>query len=135
MATTKQRAKPGSTGQGQYYRVVVRDKSEFTTFRNQDVGDKGHIQRLAGHRSSGSWDTQAWLIGKKDAHKSGDTLVADSKDAKEILDMLSSKPKHIKGDIFMAKDRRNVPESQKPTSAQKRARGQNIKKAQAARHG
>ena len=79
------RAKPGSQGEGDYYRIVVRDKEEFTTFRYHDVGDKGHILRLAGKRSSGSWDTQTWLISKEDAHVSGETLVPDTKDAKELV--------------------------------------------------
>jgi hypothetical protein len=35
--------------------------------------------------------------------------------------------------VFEAKDRPNVPESEKPTDAQKRARVKNIKKAQQAR--
>ena len=47
------RHNPGAGG-GEYYRVEVRPKSDFVTFRTQDVGTKGHIQRLAGKRSSGS---------------------------------------------------------------------------------
>src|SRR5437762_322553 len=70
----RSRAKPGTKGSGDYYRIVVRDKSQFTTFRNQDVGEKGGIQRLAGKRSSGSWDTQTWLISKDMAHIEGDEL-------------------------------------------------------------
>jgi len=128
-----QRAKPGTTGEGDYFRIVVRGKDEFTTFRYHDVGEKGHIQRLAGKRSSGSWDTQSWLISKADAHLEGDRLVPDSEDAKKLLATLGSKPRHIKGDVFEAKDRPNVPEKDKPTEAQTRARLANIKKAQQAR--
>ena len=102
MAKTS-RAKPGSTGEGEYYRVVIRDKKQFKTFRNHDIGDKGHIQRLAGKCSDGSWDTQAWLISKDDAHKSGQTLVADTDDAKAVFDEFKTKPKALKGDIFQAK--------------------------------
>lgn len=58
----RSRAKPGTTGEGEYYRVVVRPKEEFVTFRTHDVGRPGGIERLAGKRSSGSWDDQAWLI-------------------------------------------------------------------------
>ena len=128
------RAKPGTGGSGEYYRVVVRPKEQFVTFRIQDVGDPGGLQRVAGKRSSGSWGTQAWLISKDFAHVEGDTLVADHQDARDLLDTLGSKPHHEKGDIFTAKDRRNDPEKEKPTAAQKRARSANIKKAQAARH-
>ncbi len=127
------RAKPGTRGGGEYYRIVVRPKEEFTTFRYHDIGQRGHLQRLAGKRGSGSWDTQSWLISKADAHVAGNTLVADSADARDLLEKLGSKPRLVKGDVFKAKDRPNVPERLKPTPAQQRARQENIKKAQAAR--
>jgi hypothetical protein len=129
----RKRAKPGSTGEGDYFRIILRPKEEFTTFRIQDVGEKGHIQRLAGKRSSGSWDTHAWLISKSDAHLAGDTLVADNVDSRRLLESLGSKPRRVKGDIFEAKDTPNVPESLKPTEPQKKAWRENIKKAQQAR--
>jgi hypothetical protein len=40
----------------------------------------------------------------------------------------------VEGDVFEARPRPNVPEREKPTPAQRRARSANIKKAQAARH-
>lgn len=127
------RAKPGTTGEGDYYRIEVRTKNQFTTFRYHDIGDKGHIQRLAGKRSSGSWDTQAWLINKSDAHVEDGQLIPDTHDAKKLLDTLGSSPKQVKADIFEAKDRPNVPEKDKPTRAQQKARKMNIEKAQNAR--
>jgi hypothetical protein len=130
----RSRKKPGTTGKGNYYHVNVRPKEKFTTFRTQDVGGPGHLQRVAGKRSSGSWSTATWLISKEDAHIENGTLVGDSKDAKDLLKKLGSTPTHTKGDVFEAKDRRNVPERAKPIAAQARARRQNIKKAQAARH-
>ena len=128
----RKRAKPGTTGKGEYYRIVVRPKEEFVTFRIQDVGKPGMIQRLAGKKSSGSWDDQTWLISKSIAHLEGDTLVADSSDAREILDMIGPVI-HLKGDIFQVHPRKNIPESEKPTKAQKQARMENIQKAQEAR--
>jgi hypothetical protein len=127
------RKRPGAGG-GEYFRIQVRPKSEFVTFRTQDVGDSGGIERLAGKRQSGSWATQTWLVDKNFAHIEGDHLVPDHRDAKDLFKKLGSTPKHVKGDVFKAKDRPNVPESEKPTPAQKRARAANIKKAQAARH-
>lgn len=129
----RNRAKPGTKGEGNYYRIVVRPKEEFVTFRYHDIGEKGHIQRLAGKRSSGSWDNQAWLIGKEDAHMEGGRLVPDTNNARKVLDKLGSTPKYVKGDIFEAKDRPNIPEYAKPTTAQRKARMGNIEKAQAAR--
>jgi hypothetical protein len=129
------RKKPGTGGEGNYYRIAVRDKADFVTFRTQDVGESGHVQRVAGKRSSGSWDTLTWLISKDDAHVENGKLIADTADAKHVLEkMLGSAPRAVKGDIFTAKPRPNVPERKKPTPAQKRARSTNIKKAQAARH-
>ena len=128
------RKKPGTGGGGNYFHIRVRPKDEFKTFRTQDVGEPGHVQRVAGKRGSGSWDTQTWLISKEDAHVEGGKLVPDTAAAREVLENLGSKPVHLKGDVFQAKPRRNVPEREKPTPAQRRARSQNIKKAQAARH-
>jgi hypothetical protein len=95
---------PGS-GSGKYYRVEVRPKHEFVTFRYHDVGDTGHIQRLAGKRESGSWDTHAWLISKTDAHVEENKLVPDTDDAKRIIATFRSEPKHKNKDTFFAKDR------------------------------
>lgn len=128
------RKKPGTTGEGEFYRIQVRPKGEFVTFRTQDVGDPGHVERVAGKRSSGSWDTQAWLVSKQDAHVEGGRLIPDTTDARKLFADLGSEPVHVKGDVFEAKDRPNVPESEKPTAAQRRARSRNIQKAQAARH-
>jgi hypothetical protein len=127
------RKKPGSTGKGSYYHIEVRPKTEFVTFRTQDVGDPGHVQRVAGQRASGSWATAKWLISKEDAHTEDGRLVPDTRDAKKVLDELGSAPVRVRGDRFEAKPRPNVPERAKPTPAQRRARRENIKKAQAVR--
>ncbi len=129
------RQKPGSSGKGDYYHVEVLPKTGFVTFRTQDVGRRGHIQRVAGKRASGSWATVKWLIGKQDAHVRGDRLVPDTKDAQDVIKQLASQPVHLSGDRFKAKPRPNIPESAKPTPAQQQARSQNIKKAQAAKKG
>jgi len=130
----RRRTKPGTSGHGEFFHVEVRPKEEFKTFRTQDVGERGGIERVAGKRSSGSWDTQKWLISKEHAHLEGDTLVPDTEDARRVLDELGSSPHHIDADRFEAKPRPNVPEHEKPTPAQARAWHRNIKKAQAARH-
>lgn len=130
----RRRTKPGRTGEGDFYHIGVRPKEQFVTFRNQDVGKKGGIERVAGKRSSGSWDTVKWLVSKDFAHVEGKTLVPDHEDAKALFEDLGAKPVHVKGDYFEAKDRPNVPEKKKPTAAQNRARSANIKKAQAAKH-
>lgn len=129
----RSRTSPGMGGRGKFFRIEVRPKEKFVTFRTQDVGDKGHLERLAGKRQSGSWDTQAWLVSKSDAHKEGDTLIIDHPKTRTALKQLRGKITHVKGDVYQALPRRNVPEREKPTAAQKKARQQNIRKAQAAR--
>jgi len=97
------RKKPGMSGSGKFYRVVVRDKNDFVMFRNHDVGEKGHVERLAGKRANGRWATQAWLIDKNEAHVSSNGyLVGDNEDVERVLLKLRRKARHLKGDVFMA---------------------------------
>jgi hypothetical protein len=132
---TKQREKPGSSGTGEYYHVEVLPNSGFVTFRTQDVGKPGHIQRVAGKRPSGSWATVKWLIGKEDAHIQDNRLIPDTKGAKDVIKQLGAQPIHLSGDRFKAKEKSSGAKRvrSKPTAAQMRARRANIKKAQAAR--
>jgi hypothetical protein len=124
----KKRAAPGSSGKGEYYHIEVRPTADFVTFRTQDIGEKGGIQRVGGMRSNGSWDDQKWLISKDDAHIENDKLVPDTEDAREVLEALGSVPVHVAGDRFTARPRPNVSEKDKPTPAQQRTQ-----KAKAAR--
>src|SRR4026209_1738070 len=96
------RRKPGSSGKGDYYHVEVRPGGDFVTFRTQDVGRRGHIQRVAGQRSSGYWATVQCLIDKDDAHVQGNKLIPDTKDAKDVIDQLGSSPTRMAGDRFRA---------------------------------
>ena len=80
------REKPGATGEGEFFHVEVRPKGQFVTFRTQDVGEKGGIERVSGKRASGSWDTQKWLISKEQAHVEDGKLIPDTFDAREVLD-------------------------------------------------
>src|SRR3989344_3457309 len=129
----RMRKKPGTTGKGNFYRIEVRPKSEFVTFRVQDVGKKGGLERLAGKRPSGSWDTISWLISKDDAHIERGRLVIDDAKAKTVLKQIRGPIVHVKGDVFKAHPARNIPEREKPTLAMRRAQKANIKKAQKAR--
>lgn len=116
------RKAPGSSGSGDYYHVEVRPGEEFVTFQTQDVGRRGHIQRVAGKRSSGYWTTVKWLIGKEDAHIQDEKLVPDTKAAKNVIEQLGSQPVRLIGDRFRAKPKPNVSETIKPTPGQGRAR-------------
>jgi hypothetical protein len=127
------RAKPGSKGGGRFFHIELRPSGAFTGFRVQDVGRPGGVERVAGRRADGSWDTAKWLVEKTHAHLADGRLVADSLEAEKLLNSLGSVPVHIGGDRFRAKPRRDIPESEKPTPAMRRAQAANIKKAQAAR--
>ncbi|OGZ06727.1 MAG: hypothetical protein A2942_04475 [Candidatus Lloydbacteria bacterium RIFCSPLOWO2_01_FULL_50_20] len=130
----RRRKLPGTTGKGKFYRIEVRPKGEFATFRNQDLGKSGGLERLAGKRRSGSWDTVSFLVSKKGAHvdKHGHLKIDDPK-MRTALKQIRGRVTHVKGDVFRAHPRRNIPENEKPTLAQRRAQRKNIKKAQRAR--
>jgi len=128
--TKKQTRKaPGTTGRGDYYHVEVRPGEEFVTFQTQDVGRRGHIQRVAGRRSSGYWATVKWLIGKEDAHIQDTQLIPDTKAAKDVIKQLGSQPVRLVGDRFRARPNPNISETINPTPSQRRTRTENIKKA------
>ena len=130
----RKRKKPGSTGKGKYFRIEVRPKYQFTSFKNHDVGEPGGLQRVTGRRSSGSWATVAWLIEKTDAYATDDKrLVITDESARTVLKSIREPIVHIKGDLFKARPCKNVAEKDKPTPAQKRAYAKNIKKAQQVR--
>src|SRR3989338_267039 len=127
------RQKVGTTGRGKFFHIEIRPKSQFKTFRIQDVGKKGGLERLAGKRSSGSWDTVSWLVSKEDAKIRNRELIIKDVHAKTVLKNLKGPILRIKGDIFRAHPRANVPERLKPTPAMRRAQKANILKAQAIR--
>jgi len=124
------RAKPGAKGGGRFFHIEVRPRREFVTFRVQAIG-RG-LERVAGQRANGSWDTATWLLGKDHAHLERGRLVPDSMAGEKLLKTLGSAPAHLGGDRFRAKPRRKIPKSEKPTRAMRRAELANIKKAQAA---
>ena len=126
------RAKPGSRGGGRFFHIELRPSNQFVAFRVQDVGAPGGVERVAGQRASGSWDTAKWLVEKSHAHVEGGQLIADSLEAEKLFKSLGSAPVQVDGDRFRARPRRDIPEAEKPTPAMRKAQAANIKKAQAA---
>ena len=49
----------------------------------------GGVERVAGQRTSGSWDTAKWLVEKSHAHIENDHLVPDSSEAKKLFASLA----------------------------------------------
>ena len=132
MPSVKRRAKPGASGKGRFFHIQLRPNAQFVRFRVQDVGGRGGVERVAGQRGNGTWDMVKWLVEKTHAHLHGETLVADSAEARKLLRSLGSAPVHVRGDRFRAAPRANIPESEKPTLKQRRAWRRNIRKAQQA---
>lgn len=132
LSSKTKRAKPGSRGGGRFFHIEVRPASDFVRFRVQDVGAAGGVERVAGRRASGSWDTAKWLVEKTHAHIEDGHLIADSVEAEKLFANLGSPPRHIEGDRFQASPRRDIPGSEKPTPAMRRAQLANIRKAHAA---
>lgn len=133
--SAKKRLAPGTGPDALFYRIELRPSHDFATFRTQDVGQKGGLERVAGKRPTGSWATQAWLISKKHAHVSrAGRLVIDDLEEREAIEQAVGGPiMQLKSGIFRAQPRKNVPEKDKPTPAMRRAQKANIKKAQAVR--
>lgn len=111
MPTTKQKAPDRKqeameeTG-GDYYLIEVRPRPKYDCFRLHDVGEPGHIQRLAGRRSDGEWEDQAWVISKNDAHVEDHFLKGDSKRARDVLEIYG--PAHqVEGDVFIGRRHRH----------------------------
>ena len=60
-------------GQQLRFRVMEPDKFERSTFRTQDVGTPGKLQRIAGKlKSNHEWATQAWRLNLADYKSLGE---------------------------------------------------------------
>lgn len=143
MATQKQlkrernvRAQKGSRSgsnsaeRDKFYRIEIRPQSDFSAFRTEQV-ESGQVERVSGKRPSGNWATAAWLVRKEDAHVENGELVIDDKQVRNSLRQLRGAITKVRGHIFSAQT--TSPNKKKLTPAQKTARQENIRKAQAAR--
>lgn len=129
---SQKRAKPGSRGSGRFFHVELRPSAQFVAFRVQDVGEPGGVERVAGLRSSGSWDTAKWLIEKTHAHVENGHLVPDSAEARKLFASLDSAPVLVEGDRFHAETCRDIPEYERSTPAMRWAQLAGIRRAQTA---
>ena len=102
-------------------------------FKTQDIGSQGRIERIAGKRAGGAWSTQEWLIAKDQAHVERGTLIGDTVDARRVLSMLGSEPRHIKADRFTIHGPSGMPAEARPTLAPRRAGLTNVQAPQKGR--
>lgn len=102
------RKKPSTGGAGKFYRIELSPGSKFKMYRNQDVGGKGGLERVAGKTANNAWKTAAWLVSKTGAKvKDGKLVITDPK-MKTLLKSISSSIEHVKGDIFKGKAKKKV---------------------------
>lgn len=122
LTQTGSRARKSSQNKntGNYYHIEIRPRDDFVAFRTQDVGRRGHIQRVGGQWSTGYWTTVKWLISKQDAHLQAGILIPDTPAAKEVLDQLGSRPVRMLGDRFKARPQPNFSEREHSLAAPKR---------------
>lgn len=51
---------------GQQLRIRIRSPKRATSFRTQDVGRKGKLQRVAAYYPEKGWQTQSWRLNLDD---------------------------------------------------------------------
>lgn len=90
--------------QGGFYYIEVRPKAVYKNFRAHCTDEKDGIERVAGQREDGTWETVTWLVSKEMAHIENGRLVADHPNAKELFDKLGAEPKQIEDNRFEAKE-------------------------------
>lgn len=129
--SSPRRAKSGASGEGEFYHIEIRPSTGFKTFRTQDVGKPGGLERVAGKRHDGTWDTQKWLISKRLAYVENGRLMASSDAARAMFDELGSVPVLVEGDRFQATPKRAVRRNGKRKTPQRRRHQRNVTKAEA----
>lgn len=131
-STARRRTKPTARRRG-FCHIEVQPKEAFVEFKTQDIGSEGGIERVAGKRAGGSWSTQEWLIAKDQAHVERGTLIGDTVDARRVLTMLGSEPRHIRADRFSIHGHTGFPADARPTPAPRRAGLTNVQAPQKGR--
>ena len=131
-ATTRRRTKSAARRRG-FFHIEVQPKEAFVAFKTQDIGSEGGIERVAGKRAGGAWSTQEWLIAKDQAHVERGTLIGDTVDARRVLTMLGTEPRHIKADRFTIHGHTGMPADVSPTLALRRTGLSNVQAPQKGR--
>jgi hypothetical protein len=131
-STTRRRTKSAAKRRG-FFHIEVQPKEAFVEFKTQDIGSEGGIERIAGKRAGGAWSTQEWLIAKDQAHVERGLLIGDTVDARRVLTMLGTEPRHIKADRFTIHGHTGMPADVSPTLAPRHADLTNVRAPQKGR--
>ena len=130
--TARRRTKTAARRRG-FFHIEVQPREAFMEFKTQEIGRDGAIERVAGKRAGGSWSTQEWLIAKDQAHVERGLLIGDTVNARRVLTMLGSEPRHIKADRFTIHGHTGMPADVSPTLAPRRAGLTNVQAPQKGR--
>jgi hypothetical protein len=87
---------------GSFFRITVRPKEQYVSFRNYNVDGSSGLIRVAGRKRSGTWDTHAWLLSKDSAHQEDDYLLAETEEARNLFSGFSDYPTRVAGDEYEA---------------------------------
>ena len=132
-STARRRTKSTARRRRGFFHIEVQPREAFVEFKTQSIGSDGGIERVAGKRAGGSWSTQEWLIAKDQAHVERGLLIGDTVDARKVLTMLGSEPRHIKADRFTIHGHTGMPADVSPTLAPRRAGLSNVQAPQKGR--
>ena len=101
---------PFPLGNGQYYHVEVRPKTEFSAFYTEDVGRRKHSMLVLGkQKKDDKWATHKWLISKGDAYISDrGELKSEDHRIQQILDYVDGNLVHKERDTFYIRPHRNI---------------------------
>jgi hypothetical protein len=132
-STARRRTKSTARRRRGFFHIEVQPREAFVEFKTQSIGSDGGIERVAGKRAGGSWSTQEWLIAKDQAHVERGLLIGDTVDARKVLTMLGSEPRHIKADRFTIHGHTGMPADVSPTLAPRRASLSNVQVPQKGR--
>lgn len=78
------------------------------------------IERVAGKRAGGSWNSREWLIAKDQAHVERGMLIGDTVDARRVLTVLGKEPRRIKADRFTIHGPSGMPADARPSLVRRR---------------
>jgi hypothetical protein len=131
-STVRRRTKTAARQHG-FFHIEVQPREAFMEFKTQEIGRDGGIERVAGKRAGGSWSTQEWLIAKDQAHVERGLLIGDTVDARRVLTMLGTEPRHIKADRFTIHGHTGMPADVSPTLAPRHADLTNVRAPQKGR--
>ena len=132
-STARRRTKSTARRRRGFFHIEVQPREAFVEFKTQSIGSDGGIERVAGKRAGGSCSTQEWLIAKDQAHVERGLLIGDTVDARKVLTMLGSEPRHIKADRFTIHGHTGMPADVSPTLAPRRAGLSNVQAPQKGR--